>query len=85
MDVVFSFTTVDKKPLNLRTFTVSFYDMDRDAKPGEGVEMVIPQQPYTMVYLSNTTEVKKVKLADGAESFQGTQRLGATTKRLVGL
>ena len=23
------FTTVDKKPVELRTFTVSFYDMDR--------------------------------------------------------
>lgn len=73
VDVIFSFTTVDKKPVELRTFTVSFYDMDRDQNPGEGVEMVIPKQPYTMVYLSNTTQVKKVRQADGTEVYEGTQ------------
>ena len=31
----------------------------RDEKKGEGVERVIPLQPYNMVYLTNTTQVKK--------------------------
>lgn len=74
LDVVFSFTTVDKKPVELRTFTISFYDMDRDKKPGEGVEMVIPKQPYTMVYMSNTTQIKKVGHPDGTFSFEGTEK-----------
>ncbi|CAK9021720.1 Uncharacterized protein (Fragment), partial [Durusdinium trenchii] len=68
------FTTVDKKPVELRTFTISFYDMDRDKKPGEGVEMVIPKQPYTMVYMSNTTQIKKVGHPDGTFSFEGTEK-----------
>jgi len=73
VDVIFSFTTVDKKPVELRTFTVSFYDMDRDKNPGEGVETVIPKQPYTMVYVSNTTQIKKVQQPDGTQRFEGTQ------------
>eukprot|EP00437_Effrenium_voratum_P007697 CAMPEP_0181425416 /NCGR_PEP_ID=MMETSP1110-20121109/15146_1 /TAXON_ID=174948 /ORGANISM="Symbiodinium sp., Strain CCMP421" /LENGTH=758 /DNA_ID=CAMNT_0023548599 /DNA_START=55 /DNA_END=2331 /DNA_ORIENTATION=- len=72
VDVEFSFTTSDGKPVTLRTFTISIYDMDRDEKKGEGVERVIPLQPYNMVYLTNTTQVKKVKTSHG-DAFEGTE------------
>jgi len=67
LDVAFRFTDLAGKPLILKSFSLSIYDMDRDQNPGEGVENVTPVTTVHRVYRTSDTLVQ-----ENSGSYLGT-------------